>query len=410
MKIKVDVKHLKLGMRICELDRPWEETPFLLPGFAVQTLGDLEELARYCDYVFVDLDDEEDKAAAAEFALLKTAACPRATARPPSVALGDELAQARTVYSHAALAIEQAAYAVRAGRRVAASSFHDLVRGLSESVGRHPDALLLVTRLSEPVNGAVYRAVLALLAAWALGATREEREAIGLGALFADLGLHALPDALLNRTGPLSADEHTLVRRHVADSLALLEHERLPAITREFIARHHERMDGSGYPAGLRDAEIGRYGLLGGLADHFAAVTRDRPYRAAASPFEALQGMYLQRGKSFCPTLLEEFIHAHGIYPAGTGVELSNGRIGMIVERNPGRPLKPRIVLIERDSGCASNEIDLSLHPRDEHGQPWEIVRLLPPHRQVIDGADLLDYLTRDKRAIPNAAVRAATG
>lgn len=379
MRTKVDVRHVKLGMRVCELDRPWEETPYVMPGFALRTPADLEELARYCEYVFVDNDDEEeDKAAAAEFALLRTAACPHTEVRLPTATLVDELPRACRAYHGATEAIDQAAREARLGQRVELAPLRGAVQTLALSVQRHPDALLLVARLARPMNGAVYRAILALLLADRLDFTAPERQDVGLGALLADLGLQTLSERLLHRPGPLTHDERLALRRHVGQGLLLLENSQLPPIAREVIACHHERLDGRGYPRGLRGNAIGRYGLLGGLVDHFAAVTSDRAHRAADSPFVALQGLYLLRGKSFCPTLIDELIHAHGIYGAGTWVDLGQARVGLVIERNPGRPLKPRVALPNPAGPPDVAYVDLAREARDDHGRPWEIVRAPP--------------------------------
>lgn len=131
-------------------------------------------------------------------------------------------------------------------------------------------------------------AALALHLADASGRLRGSREALEIAALLHDLGKLRVPDEVLDKPGPLDARECTAMRRHVTESRLILG--RIGGF--EAIARvagmHHELLDGSGYPDGLRGEEIPIEAQFITVADIFQALAQDRPYRKALAPRQIL--------------------------------------------------------------------------------------------------------------------------
>lgn len=122
----------------------------------------------------------------------------------------------------------------------------------------------------------------------AAGLPAEQAEALYLGALLHDLGKLAIPDAVLLKSGPLTADEWQVMRRHpeLGDRLARrVPH--LPPGALDVVRCHHERWDGRGYPAGLKGAAIPLVARLFAVIDTYDALTSTRPYRAAWTPHAA---------------------------------------------------------------------------------------------------------------------------
>lgn len=128
------------------------------------------------------------------------------------------------------------------------------------------------------------------------GLAAAEVNQIGTFAPVHDLGKVGVSDAILLKPGRLSADERVQVQLHVAGGLALLNtlftqcqlHDP-PALIRDLVALHHERLDGSGYPNGLTGDAISPAGRIIAVADVFDALTSARPYRRSSSAAEALQ-------------------------------------------------------------------------------------------------------------------------
>jgi hypothetical protein len=112
------------------------------------------------------------------------------------------------------------------------------------------------------------------------------------------------------------------------------------------VAHHHERYDGSGYPKGLSRNQIPPFARIAGIVDTYDALTSNRSYAQAVSPSDAIKLLYEARDEDFQAELVEAFIQAIGIYPAGTLVELSSGEVGVVVAEYRTRRLRPKVMLL----------------------------------------------------------------
>lgn len=117
---------------------------------------------------------------------------------------------------------------------------------------------------------------------------RETLFEFGLGAMLHDLGKTRIPRRILEKRGSLSQEERELVQTHPVQGVAACANLGISQNTFNCILFHHERMDGSGYPSGISGAEIPRAVRVLGLADVYDALTTDRPYAKASTPYEAL--------------------------------------------------------------------------------------------------------------------------
>jgi hypothetical protein len=123
--------------------------------------------------------------------------------------------------------------------------------------------------------------------------------------LLHDLGKIGVPDAVLNKVGPLTDEEWALMREHPAIGLRILEGVPHMDVVRAVVHSHHERWDGAGYPEGLKDEQIPLAARVFAAVDAFDAITTDRPYRAAASLEEALHRLREASGTQFAPDAVE---------------------------------------------------------------------------------------------------------
>ena len=127
-----------------------------------------------------------------------------------------------------------------------------------------------------------------------LGLSGDEVGALRRGGYLHDIGKVAIPDSVLQKAGPLTADEFEIVKRHTTIGDRLCGNLRLLRMVRPIVRCHHERTDGSGYPDGLSGEEIPLLAQIMGVVDVYDALTTNRPYRPAMSPEDA------------CATLEEE--------------------------------------------------------------------------------------------------------
>lgn len=122
-----------------------------------------------------------------------------------------------------------------------------------------------------------------------IGMSDHEIEQLALAGFLHDVGKQAIPSSILSKPGELTDEEFSLVKTHVNIGVQLLEYANVsPAIIR-IVAEHHERLDGTGYPNGLKGDEISRAGQILAIADVISAVTSKRTYRLAASKEEVIK-------------------------------------------------------------------------------------------------------------------------
>jgi putative two-component system response regulator len=150
----------------------------------------------------------------------------------------------------------------------------------------------------------------------ALALTPAEIEAIRRAAPLHDIGKIGIPDAVLLKDGRLSPDEFAVMQTHTLIGAEILSGSGVTSLTmgREIALTHHERWDGSGYPAGLAGDAIPVVGRAVAVADVFDALTHPRPYKRAWTPDEALAEIARGAGRQFDPDIAHAFI---GLYHDG---------------------------------------------------------------------------------------------
>ncbi len=138
-----------------------------------------------------------------------------------------------------------------------------------------------------------------------LNLSRTQREALELGALLHDIGEIRTPEAVLQKTGPLTPEERQLVEQHPTWGVEVIETVPLLTPALDVVGAHHERYDGGGYPQGLRGEEIPFTARIFAVVDALDAMTHDRPYRRARPISKALDELRREAGKQFDPRVVE---------------------------------------------------------------------------------------------------------
>jgi two-component system response regulator RpfG len=148
------------------------------------------------------------------------------------------------------------------------------------------------------------------LIAEAIGLPDEDVRMIEAAAPLHDIGKISVPDAILNKAGPLDAGEMEIMRRHPLHGYEVLRDSpsRFVQLGAEIALRHHERWDGTGYPDGLAGEDIPQCARIVAIADVLDALTTRRPYKPAWSMSDALDYLREQRGRMFDPRLVDALI------------------------------------------------------------------------------------------------------
>jgi HD-GYP domain-containing protein (c-di-GMP phosphodiesterase class II) len=376
VKKSVRVEDLQFGMYVAELDRPWTDTPFIFQGFLLQRDEQLETLKKYCRSVLVDSERSTLRDAAA----LKPAARYR-----EQVPVEREVDRADAVHGGAQKALSDAFAAVRAARTLDAAQVDQAVAGMTESVLRNPDALLLFSQLREKgdytVSHALDVAVYMVSFGRFLQLPLEDLATLGYLGLMQDIGKIRVANEIIAKRERLSVAEFEQAKQHVAHSADILRATPgMPAHIAELALLHHERLDGSGYPRGLKGGEIGRMGSIAAIVDTFDALTAKRPYAEPVSPSAALSMLYKWRAAFFDAELVEQFIRCIGIFPLGSVVELNSAEVAIVIAQNLEKRLLPRVMVIRDAAGNPLRPqklLDLARNPHARPGEPYRIKRTL---------------------------------
>ncbi|MCP4580601.1 MAG: response regulator [candidate division Zixibacteria bacterium] len=133
-----------------------------------------------------------------------------------------------------------------------------------------------------------------------------------MGAVLHDIGKIGVPDAILNKQGPLTNEEHDIMKIHPEMGVRMVEKVNFLKPALPYILYHHERWDGNGYPQSFKGEEIPVEGRLLSVVDTFDAITSDRPYRKGRSVKEAVAEIKRNSGTQFDPAIVDAFIKAIG--------------------------------------------------------------------------------------------------
>jgi len=269
------------------------------------------------------------------------------------------------------------------------------VEPMVNSVIRNPDACLWWTTMKPAANynndAALRASAFAVVLGRQLGLPKRDLYLLAIGGLLLDIGKLRMDDSILQADRKLTAEEIAHMQRHVEAGFKLLQHSDLkePGII-DFIANHHERLDGSGYPNGLGGDDIPAFGRIAGLVDCYNAITSSRCYASIKSPAEATNQLYRLKGVHFLKDLIEEFIQAIGVYPVGAMVELSTGEVAIVVAQSRKRRLRPIVLALldENKKPCQGGRyIALEEVTHSADGNKLDIVKNLEPNAYDIDMA-----------------------
>lgn len=193
-------------------------------------------------------------------------------------------------------------------------------------------------------------AVLSMLLAEKAQCNAAELEAIGIGALFHDIGKLKIPSQILRKQSPLTAPEQNLLKMHPRYALELVNlADNFPAAAKTIIEQHHEYYDGSGYPQGLTADKICKLSSIVSIANEFDNLCHPVNPEKARTPHHALSFMFTHMKNKFNQDILALFIKLMGIYPPGTIVQLSDERIGIVMSANKDDLTQPEILIYDSE-------------------------------------------------------------
>ena len=437
-KTRVECTDLVVGMYVCELDRPWLDSPFLIQGFYIKDSHDIDTVEDICDYVFVDKvidrDQLNNNLPTASSAILLSANISKPVESKPNVRMSrpaqekqrnqpvktgrgikdffpdkklskynytvswrSEALNARRAVSYLSNYIGKLVESCVKGDRLNLKDTKQAVEPMVDSVIRNPDACLWSVAIKPAADynsdSSLRSSVFSVVLGRRIGLPKSDLCSLAIGGFLFDIGKLRLGNNILQADRQLTSKEMSIMQRHVEVGLSVLKRDGLtdPDII-DFIANHHERYDGSGYPQGLSGNLIPAFGSIAGVVDCYNAITSSRKYANTRSPAEAINQLYKLKGVHFHKDLIEEFIQAIGVYPVGALVELSSGEVAIVIAQSRSRRLRPIVVvLLDRNKNPSPEGVYINLEKitHSDDGGKLDIVKNLEPNAFGIDLATL---------------------
>lgn len=377
---KVNVKELRRGMFIYDINCSWLNHPFF--GRSMQ-LNDNELIEKIVNYgireVYIDTDKGIDVGGApAEQKVEKQLKEEISEIEEidfdaiQPVSLDVEMLRARRVRKEAMHAVQNVMNNVKMGNQVQTEAVELIVDDIIVSLLRNPDALLSFGMLRKIDEYLYYHSisVCVLMVSFGkyLGFDSQILKEIGLGAMLHDIGTMKVPQEILGKKDKLTDEEYDDIKKHVEHGRIILE-ETEGVTDMSIIAayQHHERIDGSGYPNKLQGNEISYAGQAMAIVDVYDALTTQRCFRKLIEPTKAIRMIYEAGGIKFNKELVRKFIRCIGIYPVGSLVSLESGLLAVVISHSESELMRPvvRIMydtkkekilmpyILDLSSGCA---------------------------------------------------------
>ena len=273
----------------------------------------------------------------------------------PASSSSDISGRHQALYRVARKEVARALDAAGTGQPFDVGNLQVVASGLVEALATG-DALLALTLGGDThldlarhmVNVAIY----AIRIGRGIGYSDDDLRRLALAACLHDVGMVIVPRRMLEKVGPLSPEEVTLLRQHPEKGFRFLktlgsEFEWVATVA----LQEQERADGSGYPQGLKTDQVHEFAKIVGLADMYDALTHPRPNEKPRGPFDAMKEI-TGIGRRLFPThLLKGLIQGLSTFPVGSLVRLNSKEVARVVATNPAFPLRPTVDVLTGPQG-----------------------------------------------------------
>lgn len=249
-------------------------------------------------------------------------------------------------------------------------NMRNMMKQIMQELEHNREAMIMLMNMNtvdqylyvHSMNVCVYATLLGI----ANGYDEEKLMTLGLGAMLHDIGKTQISRDILMKPDQLSDGEYMEMKRHAERGYYLLKDEpNIPLLSAHCAYQHHERLNGTGYPRGLKGDEIHEFAKWLGIVDSYDAMTSNRIYRNARLPHQAMEILFTGSETLYDTRMLSVFRDKVAIYPIGISVNLSNGLKGVVVHVNPQFIQRPVVRIMMDEDGQpvqAPYDLDLAVH------------------------------------------------
>jgi putative nucleotidyltransferase with HDIG domain len=307
-----------------------------------------------------------------------------------------DMAAIKRLYNEATSAAGQIWESAQTEGQPDATVSRTLIDGLAHAVAQNRTALLALTTLKNYDNYTfthmVNVSILTMGQARTLGIDGPLLREFGLAGLMHDIGKVRTPLEVLNKPEKLTEDEFTIMRRHPIDGAEILRQTPdIPALAPVVAFEHHLRVDGTGYPVGIKRTSLNVGTMLCSIADVYDAMRSQRRYQEAFPTDRILEVLRRNDGHQFDQHLVRRFVQLIGIYPAGTLVRLNTGETAVVLKTHAADPHRPQVrMLTSREGARLELTYEINLWENEDPARPSSIVAPVDP---ATFGADPLTLM-----------------
>ncbi|QYK02822.1 HD-GYP domain-containing protein [Shewanella psychrotolerans] len=363
---KVKASQLQVG-NFVRLPVSWKEHPFLFNSFRLKEEAQIELIKKLgIEYVFVDLNkstappltkevtnDKTIKQTNEEIDALQAEMDKNKLTRIENLQkMRRDLQKTEQQFGRSVAMMRNLITKLRNRPLNAISDAKELISNITEQLINSENLVLHLMSDAKDSEGIYYHslnvAVLSMMVAKELEWSREEIEAVGIGALFHDTGKLKIPSQLMRKKTPLTTPEINFIKQHPAMGVELLKlADNFPEDALPIVRDHHEYLDGTGYPNGLKGDQITLPTQLVAAVNLYDQLCHPEGQQKARTPYAALGFLYKNYKEKLNHATIGKLIKLLGVYPPGSVVELSSGQFAMVMAVNLEKILFPRILVYD---------------------------------------------------------------